>query len=103
MRLFKLWFTKLAGSIDNLENIRRFLSLYYHSRAFYIAISFTQQKRYKESAALVNKTELYMEQAKKTVKDGQQPKSSEIDYQVRFFVRLESKKTNEWFGLFSHY
>ena len=52
------------------------------SRSFYIAISFVQQKRYKESAALVNKTETYMEQAKKTVTGGQQPKSSEINYQV---------------------
>jgi hypothetical protein len=41
-----------------------------------------QQKRFKESAALVNKTEIYMEQAKKIVNDGQQPKSSEINYQV---------------------
>jgi len=51
-------------------------------RSFYIAISLVQQKRFKESAALVNKTEIYMEQAKKIVSDGQQPKSSEINYQV---------------------
>lgn len=51
-------------------------------RSFYIAISFVQQKRFKESAALVNKTDIYMEQAKKIVSEGQQPKSSEINYQV---------------------
>jgi hypothetical protein len=54
----------------------------YISRAFYIAISFVQQKRFKESAALVNKAVVYMEQARKTVNDGQQPKTSEIDYRV---------------------
>jgi hypothetical protein len=52
------------------------------NRSFYIAISFVQQKRFKESAAFVNKTETYMEQAKKTVNEGQQPKTSEINYQV---------------------
>lgn len=51
-------------------------------RAFYIAISFVQQKRFKESAALVNRSEIYMEQAKKLGSAEQQPKSSEINYQV---------------------
>lgn len=87
MWLFKPLCTKPAGSIDYRENCRSFLSLCV-SRAFYIAISFVQQKRYKESAALVNKTELYMEQAKKIVNDGQL-KSSEINYQVRMFIFLE--------------
>ena len=83
MWLFKPSCTKPAGSIDYLENSRSFFfSLF--SRAFYIAISFVQQKRYKESAALVNKTEFYMEQAKKIVNDGQL-KSSEINYQVGIF------------------
>jgi len=56
--------------------------IWFFYRSFYIAISFVQQKRFKESAALVNKTETYMEQAKKIVNDGQQPKTSEINYQV---------------------
>ncbi|CAF1132775.1 unnamed protein product [Adineta steineri] len=56
--------------------------VYKACRSFYIAVSFVQTKRYKESAALVNKAEIYMEQAKKIVSDGQQPKSSEINYQT---------------------
>jgi signal recognition particle subunit SRP68 len=67
--------------------------VYKACRSFYIAISFVQQKRYKESAALVNKSEIYMEQAKKTVNDGQQPKSSEINYQslLNEFTFIQSK------------
>jgi hypothetical protein len=71
-------------------------------RSFYIAISFVQQKRYKESAALVNKSEIYMEQAKKTVNDGQQPKSSEINYQVRS-ISLFDLIMKMFFCLNSHY
>lgn len=62
------------------------------SRAFYIAVSFIQQKRFKESAALVNKSEIYMEQAKKTVSDGQKPKTSDLDYQVEKCVVFEEEK-----------
>lgn len=51
-------------------------------RSFYITVSFVQQKRFKESAAFVIKAETYMEQAKKVANDGQQKKSSEINYQV---------------------
>jgi len=67
--------------------------VYKACRSFYIAISFFQQKRFKESAALVNKTEIYMEQAKKIVNDGQQPKSSEINYQslLNEFTFIQSK------------
>ncbi|UJR35497.1 hypothetical protein I4U23_028251 [Adineta vaga] len=67
--------------------------IYKACRSFYIAISFVQQKRFKDSAALVNKTEIYMEQAKKLATDGQQPKSSEINYQTLLneFTFIQSK------------
>lgn len=55
-------------------------------RAFYIAISFAQQKRFKESAALVNKSETYMEQARKLASTNQQSKSSETNYQVKILI-----------------
>jgi len=80
MLLFKQLFTRLAGLIELFVKTKSILFVF--SRSFYIAVSFVQQKRYKESAAFVNKTETYMEQAKKTVNSGQQPKSSEINYQV---------------------
>lgn len=53
--------------------------VYKACRSFYIAISFVQQKRFKESAALVNKSELYMEQARTTAKTTGQSKSSGTD------------------------
>ncbi|CAF0864326.1 unnamed protein product [Adineta ricciae] len=67
--------------------------VYKACRSFYIAISFVQQKRFKDSAALVNKTETYMEQAKKLAASGQQPKSSEINYQTLLneFTFIQSK------------
>jgi len=67
--------------------------VYKACRAFYIAISFVQQKRFKESAALLNKSEIYMDQAKKIVSDGQQPKTSEINYEslLNEFNFIQSK------------
>ncbi|CAF0760475.1 unnamed protein product [Rotaria sp. Silwood1] len=67
--------------------------VYKACRSFYITISFIQQKRFKESAAFVIKTEAYIEQAKKIVDDGQQLKSSEINYQslLNEFTFIQSK------------
>ena len=74
----------MTTSICPQHRLTRFIRCF---RAFYIAISFVQQKRYKDSAALVNKAEIYMEQAKKIINDGQKPKSSDVDYQVRTEVQ----------------
>lgn len=80
---FKRRSTKLAGLIFRLDQMRETYLFIDLIRAFYIAISFVQQKRFKESAALVNKSEIYMGEAKKTVNEGQKPKTSDLDYPVR--------------------
>ncbi|CAF0816975.1 unnamed protein product [Didymodactylos carnosus] len=53
-------------------------AVYKACRSFYIAVSFVQQKRFKDSAALICKCESYMQQAKAMT----QTQNSEINYQT---------------------